>query len=201
MDKAPMLARNLLFIPLSAARVGRVLQNANVAPPADFARQFAKAPEAPGGQSGLLSFLSSVASATVERATAVLQDVWSFVAATSLWRLIAKALRFGTGKYLFFGSLTAVAVGGVYYYYFVVPKDQAIDPLLLEHTAAVPTCPITLRPFIDPVMAEDGHSYERSAIQSWFDAGHKTSPLTREQISTTLLPNRTLRSWSLSYHK
>jgi SUMO ligase MMS21 Smc5/6 complex component len=31
------------------------------------------------------------------------------------------------------------------------------------------TCPITLRIMEDPVMAADGHTYERSAIQEWIE--------------------------------
>jgi hypothetical protein len=31
------------------------------------------------------------------------------------------------------------------------------------------TCPITFKTFQDPVFAEDGHTYERSAINEWID--------------------------------
>ena len=37
-------------------------------------------------------------------------------------------------------------------------------------------CPITQFRMVDPVLAKDGHSYDRKAIQQWFDAGHNTSP-------------------------
>ena len=30
------------------------------------------------------------------------------------------------------------------------------------------TCPITRQLFVDPVMAADGFSYERDAIEKWF---------------------------------
>jgi uncharacterized protein len=30
----------------------------------------------------------------------------------------------------------------------------------------------------NPVIAADGHSYERGAIERWFSTGHNTSPLT-----------------------
>lgn len=55
------------------------------------------------------------------------------------------------------------------------------------------TCPITLQEIVDPVVGPDGHTYERSAIQQWLDAGHRTSPVTREPMtSTQLIPNRAL---------
>ncbi len=46
------------------------------------------------------------------------------------------------------------------------------------------TCPITKEVMVDPVLASDGHVYERSAIQRL--VGH-ASPLTRQP----LLPNLT----------
>ncbi len=30
----------------------------------------------------------------------------------------------------------------------------------------------------NPVIAADGHSYEKEAITQWFSSGHNTSPLT-----------------------
>jgi hypothetical protein len=39
-------------------------------------------------------------------------------------------------------------------------------------------CPITCDLMKDPVMTSDGHTYERDAIQEWFDLGNKTSPRT-----------------------
>jgi hypothetical protein len=45
----------------------------------------------------------------------------------------------------------------------------------------------------DPVIAGDGHSYEREAIERWL-MGHRTSPLTgRVMPGTTLIPNHRLR--------
>ena len=43
----------------------------------------------------------------------------------------------------------------------------------------------------DPVVASDGHSYERSAIVSVLRDGNGLSPLTRERLqATVLIPNR-----------
>lgn len=39
-------------------------------------------------------------------------------------------------------------------------------------------CPITSEIMSDPVICEDGFSYERSAITAWFSRDKKTSPMT-----------------------
>jgi len=44
----------------------------------------------------------------------------------------------------------------------------------------------------DPVVAEDGHTYERSAITHWL-VSHDTSPLTREIIGRRLVANRVVQ--------
>jgi hypothetical protein len=55
-------------------------------------------------------------------------------------------------------------------------------------------CPITLEVMVDPVIASDGHSYEREAIERWFTT-HRTSPLTgRAMPNHTLIPNHRLRT-------
>ena len=54
-------------------------------------------------------------------------------------------------------------------------------------------CPITLEVMRDPVLAGDGHSYERAAIERWLSS-HRTSPLTGRVMPTAqLLPNHRLR--------
>jgi hypothetical protein len=55
-------------------------------------------------------------------------------------------------------------------------------------------CPITMELMKDPVMASDGHVYERSAIEEWFQQ-HDTSPLTNLKIKNTeLIPCHPIRS-------
>ncbi|UJR13700.1 hypothetical protein I4U23_000711 [Adineta vaga] len=44
------------------------------------------------------------------------------------------------------------------------------------------TCPITLELFVDPVVADDGYTYERTAITEWIKNHHETSPMTRQTI-------------------
>jgi hypothetical protein len=50
-------------------------------------------------------------------------------------------------------------------------------------------CPITAEIMRDPVMADDGHTYERDAIGKWFSGGHDTSPMTREVVTNRLVSN------------
>jgi len=60
-------------------------------------------------------------------------------------------------------------------------EQQSIDTLL--------ECPITGTRFIDPVIAEDGHTYERQAIVQWLQQ-KQISPMTRQPISiNSLRPN------------
>src|SRR2546421_10713601 len=60
-------------------------------------------------------------------------------------------------------------------------------------------CPMTHELFSDPVVTEDGHTYERSAIRKWFQI-RKTSPMTGLVLEhTTLRANRVMtrnvREW------
>ncbi|XP_072253228.1 WD repeat, SAM and U-box domain-containing protein 1-like isoform X2 [Leuresthes tenuis] len=55
-------------------------------------------------------------------------------------------------------------------------------------------CPVTRELMKDPVIAADGYSYEREAIESWIRGKNKTSPMTNLLLQTTLLtPNRSLK--------
>ena len=53
-------------------------------------------------------------------------------------------------------------------------------------------CPITFAKMVEPVVASDGHSYERDAIERVMGKGNGLSPLTREPL-TGLFPNLNLR--------
>ena len=56
-------------------------------------------------------------------------------------------------------------------------------------------CPILHRLMVDPVVLEDGHSYEKAAIEEWFSTGRTYSPMTNLPVaSTTLRPNISLRN-------
>ena len=55
-------------------------------------------------------------------------------------------------------------------------------------------CPILHELMVDPVLAADGHTYERSAIGKWFKKSD-ASPMTGQRVkSRDLLPNFTLKS-------
>ena len=55
-------------------------------------------------------------------------------------------------------------------------------------------CPITLHKMRDPVVASDGHSYERAALRDVLQRGNGKSPLTREKLEErTIVPNINLR--------
>ncbi len=79
----------------------------------------------------------------------------------------------------FLAATDGVAPGGV-----VVPHDFR--------------CPITGELMEDPVVAEDGRSYERAQIRQWFaqcttQGVPITSPFTREEIGPRLLSNHALK--------
>lgn len=55
-------------------------------------------------------------------------------------------------------------------------------------------CPISLEIMDDPVIAMDGFTYEREAIERWFKSSN-SSPLTNEELESKLLvPNRRLKA-------
>ena len=54
-------------------------------------------------------------------------------------------------------------------------------------------CPITGEIFEDPVMMEDGQTYELFAINEWFKSGHSKSPLSGVDLnSQKLIPDCSL---------
>ncbi|VFQ63456.1 unnamed protein product [Cuscuta campestris] len=56
-------------------------------------------------------------------------------------------------------------------------------------------CPISLELMKDPVIVSTGQTYERSCIQKWLDAGHKTCPKTQQTLlHTALTPNYVMKS-------
>ena len=54
-------------------------------------------------------------------------------------------------------------------------------------------CPITLELFRDPVLAQDGHTYEREAIVKWIQKNNR-SPITNQELSLEhLYPNYAIK--------
>ncbi|KAK9829560.1 hypothetical protein WJX72_006490 [[Myrmecia] bisecta] len=82
-----------------------------------------------------------------------------------------------------------------------VPAPQAA-PSELRHsrlTAEEMECPITQVVMSDPVIAADGHTYERSAIEEWYSR-HDTSPMTNDVVESKLLiSNMLMRRLIASY--
>ncbi|XP_072667348.1 WD repeat, SAM and U-box domain-containing protein 1 isoform X6 [Canis lupus baileyi] len=55
-------------------------------------------------------------------------------------------------------------------------------------------CPITRELMKDPVIASDGYSYEKEAMENWISKKKRTSPMTNLILpSMVLTPNRTLK--------
>lgn len=61
-------------------------------------------------------------------------------------------------------------------------------------------CPITQAVMTDPVIGNDGITYERDAITQWLQS-HNTSPVTRNIMSSNLIPNIALRNTIQDYLK
>eukprot|EP01117_Protostelium_nocturnum_P019628 TRINITY_DN855_c0_g1_i3.p1 TRINITY_DN855_c0_g1~~TRINITY_DN855_c0_g1_i3.p1 ORF type:complete len:301 (-),score=102.45 TRINITY_DN855_c0_g1_i3:59-937(-) len=56
-------------------------------------------------------------------------------------------------------------------------------------------CPVTQEIMNNPVIASDGHTYEKAAIEEWFGRRKKTSPLTGAVLrSFKLVPNHSMKS-------
>ena len=55
-------------------------------------------------------------------------------------------------------------------------------------------CPITLEIMTDPVIASDGHTYERDAITKWIRSKGKSPMIQKPISSATLVPNYNLKS-------
>lgn len=65
---------------------------------------------------------------------------------------------------------------------------------LIKIAMDISCCPITLCAINDPVVAADGHTYDRSAIEDWMSR-NATSPLTGEPLlHKSLVPNFAFRS-------
>jgi hypothetical protein len=65
---------------------------------------------------------------------------------------------------------------------------------LLANIGADLKCPITQERMVEPVVAADGHSYERGAMEAWLRE-HESSPLTGEPLAHRhLVPNSRLKS-------
>lgn len=63
-------------------------------------------------------------------------------------------------------------------------------------------CPITQELMVDPVIAEDGFSYERIAMERWFSTGKTRSPVTSERMEgQSLTPNKVMKAMIQNYRR
>ena len=60
-------------------------------------------------------------------------------------------------------------------------------------------CPITQDIMVDPVVASDGFSYEREAINQVLSQPEPLSPMTREPLLSNVFPNRNLKNRIAEY--
>ncbi|KAI3793468.1 hypothetical protein L1987_36087 [Smallanthus sonchifolius] len=79
-----------------------------------------------------------------------------------------------------------------------VDMGEAGNSVMRHRSPVIPDdfrCPISLELMKDPVIVSTGQTYERSSIQKWLDAGHKTCPKTQQTLlHTALTPNYVLKS-------
>lgn len=62
------------------------------------------------------------------------------------------------------------------------------------------TCPISSQIMLDPILAEDGNSYEKQVFEMYIDSKINNnlpiiSPMTREEISSEYFKNRALKDY------
>ena len=90
----------------------------------------------------------------------------------------------------------------------VATHQSVLEKELAEHRAEIEKlrigrgelpddyyCSITCEVMSDPVMAADGYTYERVAIEQWLATGAGTSPKTNELLENEkLLPNKALKA-------
>ena len=80
-----------------------------------------------------------------------------------------------------------------------IEGGKASVALVIKMSTPAPTpdeflCPISYEVMEDPVVLEDGHTYDRKSIEAWL-AQRRTSPLTNRALSSmTLNPNYALRA-------
>eukprot|EP00931_Biecheleriopsis_adriatica_P025689 TRINITY_DN156_c0_g1_i2.p1 TRINITY_DN156_c0_g1~~TRINITY_DN156_c0_g1_i2.p1 ORF type:complete len:274 (-),score=55.71 TRINITY_DN156_c0_g1_i2:221-940(-) len=71
-----------------------------------------------------------------------------------------------------------------------LPKHAVCS--LVEKIVDNHKCPITMALPIDPVLAEDGHIYERDALKLWLTE-NGVSPMTKQKISSNVTPALSVR--------
>ncbi|XP_072198622.1 WD repeat, SAM and U-box domain-containing protein 1 isoform X2 [Excalfactoria chinensis] len=79
----------------------------------------------------------------------------------------------------------------------ILQKIEELRMKTVPVSAVVPDeflCPITRELMKDPVIAADGYSYEKEAMENWISSNRRSSPMTNLPLSSLVLtPNRTLK--------
>ena len=76
---------------------------------------------------------------------------------------------------------------------------QEVIDRIPEEVLNVITCPIGGEIMRNPVINSVGQTYDRANIQQWISRGNRTDPNTRQEITTTLIPNFSIKSLINSY--
>ena len=86
---------------------------------------------------------------------------------------------------------------------FVEPEPieipQEVIDRIPQEVLNVITCPIGGEIMRNPVINSVGQTYDRANIQQWISRGNRTDPNTRQEITTTLIPNFSIKSLINSY--
>ncbi|XP_027512035.1 WD repeat, SAM and U-box domain-containing protein 1 isoform X1 [Corapipo altera] len=79
----------------------------------------------------------------------------------------------------------------------ILQKIEELRMTMISVSVPVPDeflCPITRELMKDPVIAADGYSYEREAMEHWISNKRRSSPMTNLPLHSLMLtPNRTLK--------
>lgn len=76
---------------------------------------------------------------------------------------------------------------------------QEVIDRIPQEVLNVITCPISGEIMRNPVVNSVGQTYDKTSIQGWLSRGNRTDPNTRQQITTTLIPNFSIKSLINSY--
>ena len=99
----------------------------------------------------------------------------------------------------FLGEKTPLDLAKIQDYLNVIEVLESALDKFMDRVPKEFICPITCDIMNDPVVAEDGNTYERADIVQWFK-DHDTSPLTNVVLeSKKVIPNRALKSLLDSY--
>ena len=98
------------------------------------------------------------------------------------------------GRVIFRDMNQTVAIGKVVQLDVKGSARSALIKKALGNISENYICPITQEIMLDPVILEDGHTYEREAISDWLKF-RNTSPNTNQQLSSkVMIPNIALKN-------